>query len=187
MLSSPLARRGFRSETEAADWDCCCVRRAATHGDPQVGDSLSRGLLDQRFLRLSAVIPGFAGFYLSEQIPQHIIVRLTDLGQRSASEAHLEESLRELKYDDSRTLADLPREFLAADYDFRSLDRWRTAFAPSVRLGGVTSLDVDELANRLRIGVLDQATSDHVVALLPTLNIPRAAVRIVIEPHPRQH
>jgi hypothetical protein len=72
--------------------------------------------------------------------------------------------------------------FQRGAYDFAQLAHWRGTLLPDLfGIRGVQSLDLDEAANRLRIGVISGDSRDPVRALLRRVGVPEAAALISVE------
>jgi hypothetical protein len=71
----------------------------------------------------------------------------------------------------------------AAQYSFRQLKTWHDAMTARVlALSGTVFTDINQVRNRLEIGVESPAVASPVEALLTELGIPRAAVDITVTP-----
>jgi len=69
---------------------------------------------------------------------------------------------------------------LKGDYEFRDLVAWKAALRPLLSMPGVTSLDANEMINRVQVGIDPKATAAQradVEARLASLGVPAAAVR----------
>ncbi len=130
--------------------------------------------LDEWFVLTARQVPGFAGLYYDRQGVR--VIRLADVTKRAAAEAALAERLAEFP-------AEAGTRVLKADYNFLELDEWRSLARHAVMLvPGITSLDVDEMRNRLVIGITDLSAQGEVESKLADLSIPREAV-VITEEH----
>ena len=130
--------------------------------------------LDEWFVLTARQVPGFAGIYYDQQGVR--VIRLVDVTKRAAAEAALAERLAEFP-------AAAGTRVLRADYNFLELDEWRSLARHAVMLvPGITSLDLDEMRNRLVIGIVDLSAQDLVESILAELSIPREAV-VITEEH----
>lgn len=120
------------------------------------------GSVDHEFARLAERLPGFAGFYYDFGRAPTVVL----------SEPRLATAFERMGF-----------RVQVGEYDFRQLLVWRVAARATMAHDAVVFLDIDETANRLRIGVdrehAVQATA-AVEATLAALGLPAEAV--VIEP-----
>jgi hypothetical protein len=70
--------------------------------------------------------------------------------------------------------------FRTVQYDFPTLVTWEEALLRSGALPGLTTLDVDEVENRLRLGVQDFAAASAVARRLAAAGIPEAAAIVEV-------
>lgn len=132
-------------------------------------------------------LPGFAGLYLDSS--SRLVVRLTDPARFEEAPGPVEDLLRRVVYR-GPDLESVRGELLAgmrvepADYDFRELLTWyRSWLVPEV-LGrpGVTLGDIDEVRNRIVIGVRDPDTREAIAAVVEGLPVPTEAVAVEVVP-----
>lgn len=131
-------------------------------------------LLDSLFLETDVDAPGFAGLYYSDTDPDRLILRLVGGEQRGAALASVRLKFRNVRGINGGVTV------LPASYSFRQLSNWRYA----LETGGVAAIvtsDVDEVANRVYLGVRDVASRNAVLARARALGIPEAALFIPIE------
>ena len=122
-------------------------------------------------VRLARGVAGFGGFFLDAS--GRPTVYLTDARQRDAAGQALTPFLR------SRGLGSAELQVRRADFDYRQLERWFTQASPAaLAVSGAVFADLDEAANRLRIGVQPGAAAAQVRAALSRLGIPASAVLI---------
>lgn len=145
---------------------------------PQVGRLTS----DDELARLAREqIPGFAGYYLRDDGTP--VLRLVDASQRAKAEAWLADGLARTRVGRNarpfRATAVLP-----ATYDFAQLRGWADALQPLLGRDDVYLIDVDEVENRVSLGVRDAAAIETVWREAARLGIPNAAVRATIQPRP---
>lgn len=140
--------------------------------------------LEQAFLQLEREVPGFAGFYRENE-------SLVLLSTQDPDDKFVEDLSRKL--DHARTSGLLekasfsPREIISRTqrvaFRFRDLTIWRLRIRDGIMsLPGVTSLDLDERANRIAIGVEPDADRTRIVAFLATTQVPESAVDIRLDP-----
>jgi hypothetical protein len=139
---------------------------------------------DDEFARVSrAEVPGFAGFYLREDGTP--VVRLTDPSQRGAAQRYLAQEFVRAR---RGRHADAPTQpvFLDAAYDFAQLKDWAEALTPLISTrDDVFLVDVDEVENRVMLGVADATATGAVRAEAARLGIPAAAVHVQTQPRPQ--
>ena len=146
----------------------------ATQDDP-------RRPLHERFTRLGARVPGFAGFVLNDDNTA-VIALLTDVGQEENARIVLPPVLRTIALPGPqtvggrRTLADLPLTVRPATFSWRQLDGWSQQLAPMLQGRMMQSLDVRATDNRVIITVAEQAGVARLSDALPALGIPAGAV-----------
>jgi hypothetical protein len=138
--------------------------------------------LDAAFGEYAASVPGFGGFALDTTAEQTLVVSLVDVGRGESARAALARGLRGFAIGRGRTLADLPIRFRKVDYDFAQLVAWKALVGPIVREGGIQSVDADEWANRVHVGVVDDAARDRVRARLLGLGVPAGALVVEVVP-----
>ena len=133
--------------------------------------------IDDRFADLARVVPGgFGGLWLEGHV---LHANLVDLSKRAEAQAAL---ARELRGEfgpggpGQRGLVDLDAiVFHQGRYDYVQLVDWYRRLTPA--LGeGVISGDIDEVRNRIAIGVQDDAAIERVRRKVVELGIPPEAV-----------
>ena len=154
-------------------------RPAASRGAPQ-GPRDS----DEEFARASrAEVPGFAGFYLRDDGTP--VVRLVDPSQRGAAQRYLARHFAAAR---GGRHAGAPAQpvFVGAAYDFAQLREWSEALHPLLSTRpDVYLIDVDEVENRVHVGVADAPAAAAVRAEAARLGIPGAAVHTQTQPRPQ--
>ncbi|HET9276277.1 MAG TPA: hypothetical protein VFN96_09415 [Gemmatimonadales bacterium] len=147
-----------------------CRDSSPTSPDPlapslQASQSGQAPTLDQ----LDRAVPGFGGFFLDAA--GRPTVYLLPGGDRGAAGRALAGFLRQ----QGRTDADL--QVLPGRYTYAQLNRWFNAATPAaLGVAGAVFADLDEAANRLRIGVEDLSAMAGVRGELGRLGIPAEAV-----------
>lgn len=129
---------------------------------------------DQEFARAArAEVPGFAGYFLRDDGTP--VVRLVDGAQRGAAQRYLAQHLAAAR---RGRHAGAPQQpvFLPAAYDFAQLHEWSERLVPLLERDGVYLIDVDEVENRLLVGVGDASAAAGVRAEAVRLGIPANAV-----------
>jgi hypothetical protein len=147
-------------------------------GDVAANRAAPQGALhtpDDEFARASrAEVPGFAGFYLQEDGTP--VVRLVDPSQRGAAQRYLAQEFTRARQGRRANASQQP-VFLPAAYDFAQLKGWAEQLAPLMSSrGDVYLVDVDEVGNRVLLGVADATATGAVRAEAARLGIPAAAV-----------
>ncbi|MET0396831.1 MAG: hypothetical protein ABW277_08420 [Longimicrobiaceae bacterium] len=139
---------------------------------------------DDEYARASrAEVPGFAGFYLkADGTP---VVRLVDPSQRGAAQRYLAQEFIRARHGRHASAAAQP-EFIRATYDFGQLKDWAEALTPLMSTrDDVFLVDVDEVENRVLLGVADAAAGGAVRAEAARLGIPAAAVAVQNQAKPQ--
>ena len=139
---------------------------------------------DDEFARVSrAEVPGFAGFYL--QPDGTPVVRLVDQGQRGAAQRYLAQEFARARRGRHASAPQQP-VFLSAAYDFAQLKEWAEQLTPLMSSrGDVYLVDVDEVQNRVLLGVADATATGAVRAEAARLGIPAAAVATQTQERPQ--
>lgn len=141
---------------------------------------------DDEFARASrAEAPGFAGFYLREDGTP--VIRLVDQARRGEVQRYLAQELAAAR---RGRHADAPQQpvFVPADHDFAQLKEWAEQLTPLMESrGDVYLVDVDEVGNRVLLGVADATATGAVRAEAARLGIPASAVATQTQaaPQPR--
>ncbi|HEX2210803.1 MAG TPA: hypothetical protein VHG93_24180 [Longimicrobium sp.] len=137
---------------------------------------------DDEFARASrAEVPGFAGFYL--QPDGTPVIRLVDPSQRGAAQRYLAHHLAAARRGRHASAPTRP-VFLSAAYDFAQLRDWSEALHPMLDRGDVFLIDVDEVENRVMVGVQNAAAVAAVRAEGARLGVPPAALHVQTQPRP---
>ncbi len=134
---------------------------------------------DDKLRNLTLEVPGFGGYYFDEA--GQLVVNLTDTKQRDQAVVAL---LARLERGELSTIAEKVRQLTVKEvgYDFAMLDDWRYAILKNLSvLHRITTVDVNEITNRVEIGV---PSSDLIQAIYQTvkhLGIPEDAVYVFEE------
>jgi hypothetical protein len=116
-------------------------------------------------------VPGFGGFFLDGR--GRPTVYLTDVRRRGTAGQALTPFLQ------SRGLSSAELQVMRGDFDYAQLDRWFQQASPAaLGVPGAVFADLDEAANRLRIGVRPGPAAARVRSALARLGIPASAVLI---------
>lgn len=137
---------------------------------------------DDEFARAArAEVPGFAGYYLQEDGTP--VVRLVDQKQRGAAQRYLAQNFISARRGRHAGAPTQPI-FRNAAYDFAQLKEWSEALHPMLERNDVFLIDVDEVENRVLLGVADAAAVGAVRAEAARLGIPAAAVHARTQARP---
>jgi hypothetical protein len=128
-----------------------------------------------------AEVPGFAGFYLQEDGTP--VVRLVDASQRGAAQRYLAQEFVRAR---RGRHANAPMEpvFLNAAYDFAQLKGWAEQVEGLLTRNDVFLVDVDEVNNRVHVGVADNTAVGAVRSEAARMGIPAAALSVQTQPKP---
>lgn len=141
--------------------------------------------IDDLFAEVARQVPGFGGLFYDEsgQLTMHLMESRSD-EQMTLAAASTKAALTALLQNDPRMTEAGEIRVIPGQYDFLQLKEWSDRMnAAILGVPGVLLTDIDERANRLRIGIQDQAVQSVVQEHLAQLGIPREAVIIeVTEP-----
>lgn len=129
--------------------------------------------IEQEFAEVSDTVPEFAGAYYDQT--GALIIQLVN-----PSPAGVQKVVRQLERRGRRVERPTAR---AALHGFTELVQWRQQIR-SVLPAGVYSLDVDEVSNKLQLGVFDMSIGASVRAAAVRVGIPAAAIEVVKSPRP---
>lgn len=129
-------------------------------------------------------VPGFAGFYLRDDGTP--VVRLTDQRQRGAAERFVAQEIASARRGGRLTGAPQRPVFVEARYDFAQLKDWSDQLHTLFVRDDVYLMDVDEVENRVFVGVRDQAAVAAVRAHAAQIGIPGNALHVQTQPAPEK-
>lgn len=136
------------------------------------GPSQANQTIDDLFAEVAARVPWFGGVYVDERAGT-LNVQMVGRGRPEEAQRALVEVLGD------PSLAQLDAVAVAADYPFSRLKAWFDVAAPEVlAVDGVTTADIDEVANRLSFGVSDLRHRSAVEDAVGEHGIPLEAVVI---------
>ena len=162
----------------AAGTPDAALNRAAEQAAPQA----SFRTPDDEFARVSrAEVPGFAGFYLQDDGTP--VVLLTDPSQRGAAQRYLAQEFIRARRGRHANASQQPI-FKTVAHDFARLQEWATQLEPMLSRGDVFLIDVDEVGNRVLVGVGDATAVGAVRAEGARLGIPAQALEVRTQPRP---
>ena len=127
--------------------------------------------LDGLFTRVSALAPSFGGMFLDAD---KLTVYLTNPGQRTVAEQAIA-----AVFGPGRMPAG-GVQVLKAQYSFSQLKAWHDSMGSLFNIEGVIFTDLDEAANRLKVGVETNSVIGMVHRELHRLGIPAKAVNVVV-------
>jgi hypothetical protein len=138
-----------------------------------------RPSLDDEFVNLGREISGFGGMYLDAD--QHLVVVLTSAGD----EKHAASRAADFMARKEGSAKSKKIRFARGQYTFQQLKQWEQRAMSLFATPGVVYTDVDEVKNKLSIGVASHAMEAPTHAGLVRLGIPPSAVVITIAEVPR--
>lgn len=135
---------------------------------------------DDEFARAArAEVPGFAGYYLDvEGTP---VILLKDHKQRDAAERYLAAEIEDALRGEGGYRAPI---FRKVTHDFADLKGWFDKLTSLLPRGDVYLLDVDEVRNRVFVGVRDKAAIRAVRREAARLRVPPGVLKVEIRPAP---
>jgi hypothetical protein len=132
---------------------------------------------DDLFVEVARRVPGFGGAFVDESANQLKIW----LSQPTAEGAVSATNALEDVFADPQFVGYIPVP-LKARYDFPTLKAWHDDLSLGIGgMAGVTSNDIDERINRLRVGIENIEAKPEIEGAITALNVPLAAVSIVEE------
>lgn len=137
---------------------------------------------DEHARAARAEVPGFAGFYLrADGTP---VVRLTDPSQRAAAQRFVAHELARSPRGRRAGTGSAQPVFEIAAYDFAQLKGWADRAEGLLTRSDVYLVDVDEVNNRVHVGVADHAAAGDVRSAAARMGIPAAALHVETQPKP---
>ena len=138
----------------------------------------STGTLDERFAQIAMLVPAFGGMYYAGDT---LVVYLTNPAAKPAALQAIG------AFFGPAVLMPDGVQVRPATYGFLQLMQWHARMRSLFALPGVVMLDIDEMANRLKVGVAEAPISGTtstasfraVEVALTQLGVPRTAVTIV--------
>lgn len=126
-------------------------------------------------------VPGFAGFYLREDGTP--VVRLVNASQRAAARRYLAPEFDRARRGRHANAGTEP-VFVNAAYDFAQLKGWAEQVEGLLTRSDVYLVDVDEVNNRVHVGVADNAAVGSVRSEAARMGIPAAALFVQTQAKP---
>lgn len=138
----------------------------------QQADRRTQGMtIDERFVQMAREIPGFGGYYRDPEGNLNVVLT-NPAAQGQAARAALAPVLA-----NGRGRGMIMRQ---GRYDFAQLQAWRQQVERVLpRIAGVEFTDVNEVTNRVEIGVSDATAYGPVRRAVSGLSIPRPAIALV--------
>lgn len=142
--------------------------------------------LDALFEAFDHSHPGFGGAYLSDGT---LVIRMKDAADtigvardfREQWDLQREKGPRFDPATDADIVSGSPVTIVRAQFGFGELVRWKRSVADDlIADDGVYSIDVDEVENRISVGVRDAATAARMEELWVRASIPLSAVRTFV-------
>jgi hypothetical protein len=134
--------------------------------------------LDDEFARIAEELPGFGGMYYDEAGTLNVVMAGDALRMSTAAVASALQA--------GATVLGVPAAELQAmslqqgQYDFLTLRQIHSRLGSVFSISGVVYTDVDEVANRVRIGIEEGVSEAQIEQELQRLGVPREAVIISI-------
>jgi hypothetical protein len=160
---------GACSETVPTEPRALVPDEASLFGAP--ADPQSHRSRDSHLVRLAEEVPGYGGHFYDEAGQLNIYMKGA-VPMRTASA--LRSGLQPFGVD----MEAQPVRMLAGQYTFAELDGMHQRASAVLGIGGVVYTDVDDMLNRLAIGVENSAAAADVRNALDVLGVPAAAVVI---------
>jgi hypothetical protein len=142
------------------------------------------GSIDSVFAALARHIEGFGGLYRDPARGGQVVVRLTNPETQTAV---LRTGLPELLPESFEVYEDVVRgdyRIEEGKYDFVQLARWKVQLRQFLQNSGVRTLDIDEVNNRMALGVADEAAQSAVEKAFRRNSVPTDAVSTQIVGQP---
>lgn len=132
---------------------------------------------DDDFVAISQTVPGgFAGVF---KIEGTLILTFVDPATANANRQQITGAFASRGYD---FFVDLSKaEYRDARWTFAELDEWFRYIVPRLSAAGVSSLDINEQANTLAFGVIDEDARTRLEARLASLGVSCNLVTTVIQ------
>jgi hypothetical protein len=133
---------------------------------------------DDEFARIARdEIPGFGGYYLDGD--STIVILLVDQTQATRAAEYVTRESAFLGVVPARGVA-----VRSATYDFAALKQWRDRLEPLIDGSAAFLLDIDEVRNRLLVGVLEDRAKDGFLEKAINMGVPPSALQVEVQPMP---
>lgn len=138
---------------------------------------------DDAYAAISESVPGgFAGVFFDDN---HYVMTFVDPATADRSRAAIQDAFDSHGFAGSGLVV-ATAEFRGAHWTFAELDEW-FRYVVAANLGaagnGVSFWDIDERANTVSLGVIDEASRTLLESKLATLNVPCNLVTTRIQPY----
>lgn len=128
-------------------------------------------------------VPGFAGFYLLDDGTP--VIRLTDPAQSGAALDFLATELKDMQQGAHAEAFPEP-VIMDARYDFAELKQWADSLDTLLDRDGMYTLDVDEVENRVHMGVRDEEAIRAVREHAEKAGVPQEALAVDVQAAPEE-
>lgn len=173
LLAVGLAAAGCDTDRSISAPDDAVASRGALPPQAQAGLTT-----DDEFARAARnESPGFAGFYLQNDGTP--VILLTDPGQRGQAQRYLAGLLAESRKGRHAKAPQTP-QFRTVAYDFAQLKGWFDKLEDLPGREDVYLMDVDEVNNRVMVGVADATAVREVRAEAIRRGVPAAALHVEV-------
>lgn len=138
---------------------------------------------DDAFVSVAKTVPGgFAGLYFDND---HFVVTFVDPATANQSRSEIIQALIDRNIG-GQSLDAPSTEFSGARWTFADLDDWYRYILPKVggQDSGISSSDIDEKANTLAFGVIDEDARARLESKLASLHVSCNLVTTVIQAYP---
>jgi hypothetical protein len=160
------------------------VNQSATASSRSTSDASGRNgwMIDQEFARIAREeILGFAGYFVDKE--GRFTVQLKNPTHRDRAITALSKAFARQEARGIPGPGVANARILQAQYDYVELKQWRDQARHLLGVSGLHSLEIDDMRNRIRIGVDGEAARSSIRAQLVMLGIPaQAAIVEVREP-----
>lgn len=138
---------------------------------------------DDHLVELNDSVPGFGGLYYDSTGTPHVYLMQHGNRERAVTQVGRYFEARGARGKGAALAATV--QFRDAKYEFHQLSQWHRLLKSAGVPAGVTMLDVDDLANRLAIGVDGEHSVVAVQEWLMNVGIPSDAAAIMVVVRPR--
>mgnify|MGYP006146175807 FL=1 len=134
---------------------------------------------EKEFVQLSEQIPGFAGYWYEGN---ERVVALTELSEEENARAVIDKVVGAAEPADRKEVTgDGGTRFVQAEYDYKTLRAWRDgAVDAAFEQDDATFLDLDEVRNRITVGLLSEDARGSVSERLAKNGVPLEAVNFEV-------
>ena len=137
---------------------------------------LNRQTLDGKFTEVASQIPSFGGMYYDEN--GQLTFCLKEVQNEEVE--YVKQQVKAAFADDPRLSEVGDVNVVPCKYNFMELNEWYSRMNNILSIPGVVMTDIDEVKNRLRIGIENQEIKDEVEDKLIEMGIPLEVVIIEV-------